>query len=97
MDVFLDDRRQTPLGWTRVYWPDQAIALLEAGGVTRISLDYDLGNEARGTGLDVLHWLRRAVEDGLQAPKIMIHTGDPHGRAEMQKVLDEILVLVGRQ
>ena len=58
MDVFLDDRRQTPLGWTRVYWPDQAIALLETGKVACISLDHDLGDDARGTGIDVLHWIR---------------------------------------
>lgn len=32
MKVFLDDERRTPEGWVRVYWPDEAIALLHAGG-----------------------------------------------------------------
>lgn len=54
MQVFLDDSRQTPLGWVRVYWPYQAIELLEGGEVEVISLDYDLGDHERGTGYDVL-------------------------------------------
>lgn len=27
MRVYLDDERNTPEGWVRVYWPDEAIAL----------------------------------------------------------------------
>lgn len=50
MKVFLDDERRTPEGWVRVYWPDEAIALLQTGQVTEISLDHDLGDDARGTG-----------------------------------------------
>ena len=50
MRVYLDDERNTPAGWVRVYWPDEAIALLEAGLVSEISLDHDLGDDARGTG-----------------------------------------------
>jgi inhibitor of KinA sporulation pathway (predicted exonuclease) len=33
MRVFLDDRRPAPEGWTLVRWPEEAIALLEAGVV----------------------------------------------------------------
>lgn len=54
MKVFLDDERQTPEGWVRVYWPDEAIALLRTGEVTQISLDRDFGDDARGTGYDVV-------------------------------------------
>lgn len=92
MDVFLDDRRQTPLGWTRVYWPDQAIALLESGKVTCISLDHDLGNDARGTGMDVLVWMLQAVrEQSFTPPDIRIHTANPQARRAMQAMADEIL------
>ena len=31
MKIYLDDERQTPEGWARVYWPDEAIRLLETG------------------------------------------------------------------
>ena len=48
--VYLDDERATPAGWTRVRWPDEAIALLKTGRVSDISLDHDLGDDARGTG-----------------------------------------------
>jgi hypothetical protein len=44
--VILDDERQTPHGWRRVYWPQEAIALLEASTVLVISLDPDLGDDA---------------------------------------------------
>jgi len=44
MKVFLDDERATPEGWTRVFWPAEAIALLPTGEVTEISLDHDLGD-----------------------------------------------------
>jgi hypothetical protein len=29
MRVYLDDERTTPPGWVRVFWPEEAIALLE--------------------------------------------------------------------
>ena len=51
MKVFLDDERATPDEWVRVYWPNEAIALLQTGQVTEISLDHDLGDDARGTRL----------------------------------------------
>jgi hypothetical protein len=29
----VNDERATPDGWVRVYWPEEAIALLESGNV----------------------------------------------------------------
>ena len=45
----------------RVYWPDEAIALLESGAVEELSLDHDLGDDERGTGYDVVLWIEEAV------------------------------------
>jgi len=45
MKVYLDDERSTPEGWTRVYWPAEAIELLRTGEVEEISLDNDLGDD----------------------------------------------------
>jgi len=56
MKVYLDDERETPDGWIRVYWPVEAIKLLKEDDVTEISLDHDLGDDERGTGYDVLLW-----------------------------------------
>lgn len=59
--IYLDDERRTPEGWLRVYWPDEAIALLQQGGVSEISLDHDLGDDERGTGYDVIAWIEEAA------------------------------------
>ncbi len=85
MKVYLDDERPTPDGWTRVYWPDEAIALLQGGSVSEISLDHDLGDDTRGTGCDVVSWIERAVAcDGFQPPIIHVHTANPAARRRME-------------
>ena len=61
MKVYLDDERKPPAGWTLVRWPDEAIKLLKTGRVTDISLDHDLGDDARGTGNDVILWIEEQV------------------------------------
>lgn len=85
MRVYLDDERSTPEGWRRVYWPDQAIGLLESGQVTEISLDHDLGDDERGTGYDVVIWIEEAVAlRGFKPPKIIIHSANSSARAKME-------------
>jgi len=82
--VYLDDVREAPPGWHRVYWPDEAIRLLAAGGVTELSLDHDLGDDARGTGYDVIRWLEEAVATRhFVPPQIKIHSANPVGRERM--------------
>ena len=77
MKVFLDDERPTPDGWHRVFWPDEAIRLLQTGAVEEISLDHDLGDDARGTGYDVILWIEEAVAlRGFKPPKIIVHSAN---------------------
>jgi hypothetical protein len=84
MKLYLDDVREAPSGWHRVYWPDEAIALLQQGDVTEVSLDHDLGDDARGTGYDVVAWIEEAVVTrGFKAPRIFIHSANPVGRDRM--------------
>lgn len=85
MKVFLDDERTTPEGWTRVYWPSEAIQLLESGQVQEISLDHDLGDDARGTGYDVVLWIEEAVAlRGFVPPVMRVHSANAAaGRARM--------------
>ena len=47
MKVYLDDIRETPEGWVRVYTAGEAIALLQTGRVQEISLDHDLGDACK--------------------------------------------------
>jgi hypothetical protein len=85
MKVFLDDERPTPAGWVRVYWPQEAIALLESGRVTELSLDHDLGDDRRGTGYDVILWIEEAVAlRGFTPPYLVVHSANPTAKARMQ-------------
>ncbi|PYE26141.1 cyclic-phosphate processing receiver domain-containing protein [Paraburkholderia silvatlantica] len=84
MKVFLDDERATPDGWTHVYWPDEAIRLLELGGVEEISLDHDLGDDDRGTGYDIVLWIEDAVAlRGFRPPKNTVHSANASAREKM--------------
>lgn len=85
MKVYLDDERNTPEGWVRVYWPNEAISLLEAGSVTAISLDHDLGDDERGTGYDVVVWLEEAVAlNNFNPPMIFVHSANSSARQKME-------------
>lgn len=91
MKVFLDDLRPTPEGWTRAYWPEEAIVLLEAGGVTEVSLDHDLGDDERGTGYTVLLWIEEQVAlHGIEPPRLHIHSANPPARLKMEAALASI-------
>lgn len=94
MRVFLDDERATPDGWVRVYWPDEAIALLETGQVDELSLDHDLGDDERGTGYDVVLWVEEAVAlRGFLPPRMSVHSANSSARQKMQAGIDAIQAL----
>jgi hypothetical protein len=95
MKVYLDDERSTPEGWTRVYWPDEAVALLAAGEVAEISLDHDLGDDERGTGYDVILWIEEAVAlRGFSPPIIFVHSANSSAREKMEAGIAAIRRLV---
>jgi hypothetical protein len=97
MRVYLDDERPTPPGWVRVYWPDEAIALLETGQVEEISLDHDLGDDARGTGYDVVLWVEEAVAvRGFRPPRMAVHSANSSARLKMQAGIAAIEALARR-
>lgn len=84
MKVFLADERPTPEGWVRVYWPDEAITLLEQGHVVELSLDHDLGDDTRGTGYDDVRWIEQAVAlHGFHPPRITVHSANSSAREKM--------------
>lgn len=84
MRVFFDDERTTPAGWVRVYWPEEAIQLLETGEVEELSLDHDLGDDERGTGYDVVLWIEEAVAlRQFKPPKLYVHSANSSARDKM--------------
>lgn len=71
MKVYLDDERPVPEGWVGCRWPEEVIQLLKAGGVTHLSLDHDLGDDAHGTGYDVVLWIEEQVATtNFQPPEV---------------------------
>ena len=96
MKIYLDDERVAPPGWTQTRWPDEVIKLLEAGGVTDLSLDHDLGDDERGTGYDVILWIEEAVATrGFKPPRIAVHSANSSARIKMQAGIDSISRLAG--
>jgi len=95
--VWLDDERPAPAGWKRVYWPDEAIRLLQTGRVTEMSLDHDLGNDRRGTGYDVVVWVEeQVVRNCFTPPKINVHSANPAGVRRMEQGVRQIQKLYQR-
>ena len=91
MKVFLDDERAAPEGWVRARWPDEVIALLEAGNVEELSLDHDLGDDERGTGYNVLLWIEEAVAlRGFQPPRLKVHSANSSARQKMEAAINAI-------
>jgi hypothetical protein len=98
MKVYLDDERTTPDGWTRVYWPDEAIDLLRTGEVTEISLDHDLGDDERGTGYDVVLWIEeQAALHGFAPPAMKVHSANVSARKKMEAGIRAIEDRVNRR
>jgi hypothetical protein len=98
MKVYLDDERITPEGWHRVYWPEEAIALLQGGQVTEISLDHDLGDDEHGTGYDVLLWIEEAVvSSNFKPPLMQVHSANSSARQKMQAAIAQIQYLANTQ
>lgn len=96
MQLFLDDERQPPAGWSLVRTAEEAIRVLKHGIVKRLSLDHDLGTEK--TGYDVLLWLEEIVAEDPEfpVPDIILHTANPVGRARMEAAKRSILRLSGQ-
>ena len=97
MRIFLDDERSTPSGWTRAFWPDEVIELLQAGAVEEVSLDHDLGDDERGTGYDVILWIEEAVAlHGFVPPRIHVHSANASAREKMEAGIRAIERLSGK-
>jgi hypothetical protein len=88
LKLYLDDNRPAPEDWVLAKTADEAIAILRQGGVTEMSLDYDLGDPLFGTGLDVLDWLERALaERRVQRPRLIAHSGSALGRRRLEAAI----------
>jgi hypothetical protein len=84
--VYLDDERETPDGWTRVYTVDECLRLLQTRTVSHVSLDNDLGlDQPEGyTALDTLEeWVY--CDPTFPIPVITIHSANPARSQSMRQ------------
>lgn len=88
MKLWLDDTKDAPEGWIHCHTVNLAITYCLTGQVTEASLDHDLGDfvEFGGDGIKLLDFIAEYgywPKDG-----ITIHSGNPVGRDNMQRLID---------
>jgi hypothetical protein len=96
--VWLDDVRPPqpdPDSWAWVRTPAEAIALLQTGEVTELSLDHDLGlleGDRELTGYDVVLWIEQAVAtEGFVPPDTMVvHSGNTAAAPRMEAGIEAV-------
>lgn len=88
MKLWVDDERPKPQDfdiWAKT--ADEAIRILNLGGVTEISLDHDLGSLEK-TGYSVAVWIEAAASNGYLAKlKWSVHSANPPGRRNIEMAL----------
>lgn len=95
--IYLDDERQTPIGWHGCRWPEEVIQLLKTGTITHLSLDHDLGDDVHGTGYDVILWIEKQVAtNNFQPPEITVHSANISARTKMEAGIRSIQKLYNR-
>ena len=97
MKIFLDDCRQEPNGWKRLYHVDEVFSVIQECNdknvpIEVLSLDNDLGlGEAEGREvLDWLEWMRFDNPDFLLPEQIVVHSANPVARQRMETVIAKL-------
>lgn len=89
--IYLDDERQAPSGWIRVYTVEQTIEFLKTRQVGFLSLDNDLGEGLR-EGYLCLDFLEEQVynDPTFPIPEITIHSANASRVQYMKQALNTI-------
>ena len=86
MNIYLDDKRETPPGYFRTYTVEETIEAIKAneGNIKILSLDNDLGDDLR-EGREVMKWVEEQAFDGtLQPiPLLLVHSQNNVAQDEM--------------
>jgi hypothetical protein len=91
MKLWIDDVRPAPPGWYWTKTSQEAIGFLSQNlyTVVTISFDHDLGGD--DTTMPVIRYLEELVYHGtVRAPKMLVHSMNPVGRANLQRAIDRI-------
>lgn len=88
INLYVDDLRDCPDGYTVARNIEEAIHYLTNYTVDILSLDHDLGEDKQGnllpTGYDLVKYI---CTEGLRANNIYLHTDNPVGRENMYETL----------
>lgn len=88
INLYVDDLRDCPDGYTLARTCSEAIKILESREVNILTLDHDLGEDEEGkelpNGYDLVKYF---CEHGLRVNKIYMHTDNPVGRNNMYETL----------
>jgi hypothetical protein len=91
--LYLDDVRETPEGWFRVYTIDQVFYWLQSRRVTHMSLDNDLGHlDPKTEGFNVLDRLEEWVyfDSTFPIPEITVHSSNASRKEYMNRVIRKL-------
>jgi len=90
INIFLDDNRNPPEGFTLAKDALQCRLLLLANDVNILSLDHDLSDANVETGYDFCKWLVEAgeYEPNIYPKEIYLHTANGVGRDNMYHLLE---------
>ncbi|WP_431028144.1 cyclic-phosphate processing receiver domain-containing protein [Lysinibacillus sp. LZ02] len=84
INLYVDDLRDCPEGFTIARNVEEAIRYIENHRIHILSLDHDLGEDENGSllpnGYDLVKYI---CEKGLRADRIYIHTDNGVGRENM--------------
>lgn len=88
INVYLDDLRDCPIGFTVARTFEEAVELFQQYEVNILTLDHDLGENEYGKELkNGYDFVKYFCENGLYAKKIYHHTDNPVGRKNMYETL----------
>lgn len=91
--VYLDDVREAPKGWIRVYtaWELKLVLSTFWDVISHVSFDNDLG-ENEPEGYTVMDWIEELVFENnpKTIPELSVHSANPVARVRMQTVINRI-------
>ena len=90
INIFMDDMRYPPEGFTLAKDAIECRLLLLSNEVNILSLDHDLGDVDKETGYDLCKWLVSAgqYEPDIYPKEIYLHTANGVGRDNMYQLLN---------
>lgn len=94
--LWIDDERPMPDGFdVHARTADDAIRAIDAGGVSLVSLDHDLG-DGNGTGYEVAKYIEEGAFNGDLPPmEVRVHSANPVGRKNIMRCVENAIEFWG--